>query len=163
MNIEYLNLYDKDGNLVDERGIRGEKTDKLKGISSIYIENFNNEFLIQKTSKSRNNDYSTTGGHVIYGSNFLETIINEVREELGIDISNEDIKEAGSYIDGYYYIKVFYLKKNLDINDLNLSKEEVDYVKWLSMDTINELIEKKKFREGNIKGYQLVLKYRDNL
>ncbi len=162
-DVEYLNLYDMDGNLVRERGIRGKKTDKLKGISIIYIENSSNQFLIQKTSELRNGDYSTTGGHVKYGSNFIETIIMEVKEELGIDISNENIKEITSYIDGYYYVKVFYLKKDINVEDLDILKEEVDSIKWLDIETINELIENKKFREGNIEGYKYVLKYRDNL
>ena len=96
--MEYLNLYDKEGNLTNEKGIRGEKTDKLVGIVIIFIENSNGEFLIQKTSKSRENVYATTGGHVSYGSTFKETVINEVKEELGIDISNDNIIEMNTYI-----------------------------------------------------------------
>ena len=44
--MEYLNLYDKDGNLTEEKGIRGVKTDKLVGIVIIFIENSKGEFLI---------------------------------------------------------------------------------------------------------------------
>ena len=121
--MEYLNLYDKEGNLTNEKGIRGEKTDKLVGIVIIFIENSNGEFLIQKTSKSRENVYATTGGHVSYGSTFKETVINEVKEELGIDISNDDIIEMNTYIREKVIQKVYYLKKNININDIIIQED----------------------------------------
>lgn len=159
--IEYLNLYDKDGNLQKEIGIRGEKTNFLKGIVIIFIENSKGEFLIQKTSSLRNSDYSTTGGHVSYGKTFLESIINEVEEELSIDISNEELKEVYSYIYEDYYQKVYYLKKDININDININ-EEVNYVEWLSKEKINELINNNKFRKGNIEGYKYILELKEN-
>lgn len=155
--MEYLNLYDKEGNLLKEKGIRGEKTDKLVGIVIIFIENSNGEFLIQKTSSSRNSIFATTGGHVSYGSTFLESVINEVKEELGLDISNEKIIEVNTYIRDYYVQKVYYLKKDIDIKDITIQEDEVEYVKWLDKKTINGLIESKKFREGNIEGYKFII------
>ena len=154
--MEYLNLYDRDGKLIKKRGIRGEKTTYLKGIVIIFIENSQGEFLIQKTSSSRNSVFATTGGHVSYGSTFKETIINEVKEELGIDISNEKIIEVNTYIWKHYIQKIYYLKKDININDLTIQKDEVDYVKWLNREEINELINNGQFREGNIEGYRYI-------
>ena len=159
--MEYLNLYDNKGNLLKEKGIRGVKTDKLKGISSIFIENSNGDFLIQKTSKSRNSVYATTGGHVTYGSDFYDTIIREVKEELGVDISGENIIKVHNYISEHYFITLFYLKKDIDINDLKLQKEEVEYVKWLDRKTINELINNNKLREATIDGYKYILNFKE--
>ena len=159
--MEYLNLYDNKGNLLKEKGIRGVKTDKLKGISSIFIENSNGDFLIQKTSKSRNSVYATTGGHVTYGSNFYDTIIREVKEELGVDISGEKIIKVNNYISEHYFITLFYLKKDIDINDLKLQKEEVEFVKWLDKKTINELINNNELREATIVGYKYILSFKE--
>ena len=155
--MEYLNLYDREGNLLNEKGIRGEKNDNLVGIVIIFIQNSNGEFLIQKTSTSRNSIFATTGGHVSYGATFEETIIKEVKEELGIDITNEKIIEINTYIRDYYIQKVYYLKKDIDIKDITIQEDEVDYVKWLNIETINKLIENKEFREGNIEGYQYIV------
>lgn len=159
--IEYLNLYDKDGNLQKEKGIRGKKTKYLKGIVMIFIENSKGEFLIQKTSKSRGSIHATTGGHVEYGSNFLDSVINEVKEELGIDIRDEKIEELYTYIWEMYYQKVYYLKKDIDIKNITIEKEEVEYIKWLSKEEINELINNNEFREGNIEGYKHILKLKE--
>lgn len=155
--MEYLNLYDRQGNLLNEKGIRGEKTSNLVGIVIIFIENSKGEFLIQKTSSSRNNVFATTGGHVSYGSTFEESIINEVKEELGIDITNEKIIEVNTYIREYYIQKVYYLKKDIDIKDITIQEEEVEYVEWLNKETIDKLIENKEFREGNIEGYRYII------
>lgn len=155
--MEYLNLYDRDGNLINKRGIRGEKTNYYKGIVMIFIQNSQGEFLIQKTSSSRNSVFATTGGHVSYGSTFKESIINEVKEELGIDISNEEIIEVDSYIWEHYIQKIYYLKKDIDIKDITIQKDEVEYVKWLDKETIDRLINNNEFREGNIEGYKYII------
>lgn len=155
--MEYLNLYDKEGNLTNEKGIRGEKTDKLVGIVIIFIENSNGEFLIQKTSKSRENVYATTGGHVSYGSTFKETVINEVKEELGIDISNDDVIEMNTYIREKVIQKVYYLKKNININDIIIQEDEVEKIEWLSKKQINKLIDNNEFRKSNIEGYKYII------
>lgn len=155
--MEYLNLYDKEGNLTNEKGIRGEKTDKLIGIVIIFIENSNGEFLIQKTSKSRENVYATTGGHVSYGSTFKETVINEVKEELGIDISNDDIIEMNTYIREKIIQKVYYLKKNININNIIIQEDEVEKIEWLSKKQINKIIDNNEFRKSNIEGYKYII------
>lgn len=155
--MEYLNLYDRQGNLTNEKGIRGEKTDKLVGIVLIFIENSKGEFLIQKTSPSRENVYATTGGHVSYGSTFKETIINEVKEELGIDVANENIIEMNTYIREKIIQKVYYLNKDINIDDITIQEDEVEFITWLSKEKINELIENNEFRPSNIEPYKYIL------
>ena len=157
--MEYLNLYDKEENLTNEKGIRGEITNKLVGIVLIFIENSKGEFLIQKTSPSRENVYATTGGHVSYGSTFEETVINEVKEELGIDITNDNIILMNTYIRERVIQKVFYLKKNISINDITIQEDEVENIEWLSKEKINELIENNEFRTSNIEPYKFVVEH----
>lgn len=155
--MEYLNLYDIDGNLLKEKGVRGINGNGYKGIALIFIENSKGEFLIQKTSKSRDSVYATTGGHVDYGDTFDHTIIKEVREELGIDISNDNIIKMGHFIWNHYYEQVYYLKKDIDIKDIKVLEDEVEFVKWISIEEIFDLIKCKKFREGNINGLMDIL------
>lgn len=108
MRKEYLNLYNRQGQLLTEKGVRGEKTDNLKGISIIFIENSKGQFLIQKTSSKRGGIFATTGGHVSYGSDFLSTILKEIKEELGLNIKREKIIDVYSYVWKHYFIKVFF-------------------------------------------------------
>ena len=158
--MEYLNLYDKSGNLTKEKRIREVKTDKLVGIVIIFIENSNGEFLIQKTSDSRESEFATTGGHVTYGLTFEQAIIAEVKEELGIEITNEEITLVNTYIREFFVQKVYYLKKDIDIHDITIQEDEVEYVKWLDKQTIAKLIENGEFRKSNIPGYEDVINNR---
>lgn len=155
--MEYLNLYDKNGNLLKEKGIRGEKSDNLVGIVIIFVQNSNGEFWIQKTSKNRNSIYATTGGHVSYGDDFIETVIKEMKEELNIDINKNEIQEINTYIRDYYIQKVYYTKKDIDIKNIKVQKSEVDFVEWLSIEKIKELIKNNCFREGNIEAFNYII------
>mgnify|MGYP003309599416 CR=1 FL=1 len=56
-----------------------------------------------------------------------------------------------------------YLKKDIDISELTLQEDEVEYVKWLSVDEINILIDNNEFREGNIKSFNYLINNKDNL
>ena len=87
--MEYLNVYDDNLSLLNKKVKRGEQLPPNEHIliTIIYIENNNHEFLIQKTSPEKSGLYSSTGGHVQYKENSKQTIIREVFEELGVDIS----------------------------------------------------------------------------
>lgn len=155
--MEYLNLYDRSGNLLNEKGIRGENNNNLVGIVIIFIQNSKGEFLIQKTSKNRNSIYATTGGHVSYGDDFIETAVKEIKEELSINIDKNEMREINTYIRDYYIQKVYYVKKDIDIKNIKVQESEVDFVEWLSVDKINELINNNCFREGNIEAFNYIV------
>ena len=144
--MELLDIYDNNGIKTGKTIERGDKTVKLNenehiAVAVIFIENDNKEFLIQKTSKEKGGEFSSTGGHVDSGETPLESIKREVKEELGINVDNDNIEEYGfiSYDMPLRYI--FYLKKNMDINDIKVQKEEVDYVKYMTKEEIQRLIE----------------------
>ena len=100
---EYTDLYDENKNLTGEKLFR-EKGTKLivpKGRYSIvvlaFIENSKGEFLFQMTSKRKKNVWATTGGHVKSGQTSKEAIIEEIKEELGIDINEDEVKLFKTY------------------------------------------------------------------
>lgn len=59
----------------------------------VVIRNSKGEFLMQKRVESKGGDWGVTGGHPKSGETPLEGIITEVREELGLDFSNEKFTE----------------------------------------------------------------------
>ena len=118
------------------------------------IENSEGKFLIQKTSKEKGENYATTGGHVLSGETSKEAIIRETEEELGIDISKENIIYIGDLLFGIPIGEIYYLKKELDISKLKLQQEGVKKVEYLSEDEILKLIETDKI----IKSHGLMFK-----
>ena len=137
--------------------------------------NFN--ILLQKRSKNKklwpNKWDVTVGGHVDEGEIGRQTIIRECREELGIDVKENEIKylvsstsvyEKNNYLNKHYD-ECYLILKDVDITKLKLQKEEVSDVQYFSKDELLERIENnfdgltektgswhflKKILEGNI-------------
>lgn len=161
--MEYLQVFDEKKKVLNEKVSRDEKYNLPDGkhfmIVLIFIENNKGEFLLQKTSKSRHSCIATTGGHVTYGDNAIETVIKECKEELDIDILSNEFSYVDTVLFKNCFLETFYTKMEIDPNKLTLQTEEVENVKWYTQDEIATFIENGEFREGNIKPYQKVLEY----
>ena len=68
-------------------------------------------------------------------------IKREVKEELGVNVDNEQIEEYGFLLYDKPIRYLYYLKKNIPLDKLVIQKEEVEYVEYMSVSKINELIE----------------------
>ena len=53
----------------------------------------------------------------------------------------------------------FYLKKDIDINDIKLQEDEVESISYKSIDEIKELIDKGLMHAGHAKVLERVLDY----
>lgn len=143
--MELLDLYDENGNVTGKTIVRGDKSAKVESnehiaLATIFIENSEGKFLIQKTSKEKGDVFSTTGGHVDSGETPLDTIIRETKEEIGVSIDSDEIEEYGYMMFDMPLRFIFYVKKDVDVSNLKLQKEEVDYVKYMSVEEIQDLI-----------------------
>lgn len=123
-------------------------------VAVIFIENSEGKYLIQKTSKEKGEKYATTGGHVLSGEIPKTAIIRETKEELGLDVSNENIIYIGDLLFGIPFGEIYYLKKDLDIAKLKLQQEEVEQVEYLTKTEILKLIETEKM----VKSHGLMFK-----
>lgn len=149
--MEYLDIYNEKKEKLNKKVKRGDKilANEHILVSVIFIENSEGKFLIQKTSKEKGEKHATTGGHVLSGENSKEAIIREVKEELGLDISNEDIIHIGDLLFGIPFGEIYYLKKDLDITKLKPQQEEVEKVEYLSKNEILKLIENDKITKSH--------------
>lgn len=143
--MELLDVYDNYGNVTGRTIIRGDKTASLAenehiALAVIFIENDKGEFLIQKTSKEKGGMFSSTGGHVNSGETPLISIKREVKEELGINIDYDDIEECGFLLYDKPLRYLYYLKKDIPLEEISIQEEEVENVQYMSISKINELI-----------------------
>lgn len=74
---------------------------------------------------------------LINGETPLKTIKREVREKLGVNIDNDNIIELGFLLYNKPIRYLYYLKK-ININNIKLQKEEVEYVKYINISEINK-------------------------
>lgn len=156
---EYTDLYDENKKLTDKKLFR-EKGFKLtvpKGYYNIvvlaFIKNSKDEFLLQKISKNKGSMWAVTGGHVKSGETSLECVINEIKEELGIFINENDIHLFKTYKYETAFKDVYYIEKDIDVKNLNYEKDEVEYAEYFTVDEINQLIENGEFRKTNIDAF----------
>ncbi len=154
--MEYLDIYNEKKEKLNKKIKRGDKLLDNEHIlvAVIFIENSKGKYLIQKTSKEKGEKYATTGGHVLSGETPKTAIIRETKEELGLDVSNENIIYIGDLLFGIPFGEIYYLKKDLDIAKLKLQQEEVEQVEYLTKTEILKLIETEKM----VKSHGLMFK-----
>ena len=152
--MELLNVYDNEGNLLDKVIPRGDKSVVLNdnehiGVVVIFIENSKGEFLMQKTSVEKGSEYSSTGGHIDKGETPLSSIVREIKEELGIDVDSNELEYLGYLLYDRPIRFMYYLKKDIDIKDIVVQEEEVEFVKYMSVSEIKEIISKEEITKSH--------------
>ncbi len=117
-------------------------------IVHVYPVNSKGEILIQKRSphvKTKPNMWATTGGSVIAGENFYQGGMRELREELGIEVSDEDARLLSIMERPNRFRAIWLVRTDIDITELKLQKEEVADAMWATPDTIRQMVESGEF------------------
>ena len=108
--------------------------------------NSNGEILVQKRAMCKKRFPGLwdmpCAGHVDAGETSKQGAIREAKEEIGVDVKEEEIKFWFEYIedDCWEIGQVFLFKCDKKIDEFILQKEEVELVKWLSFDEFKELL-----------------------
>lgn len=111
-----------------------------------WLMNDKNELLIQKRGASliRNpNKWNFTGGAVDTGESSYEGAKREVKEELGIDVDNLEL--LLSFRREHDFVDVWIGRVNIELEDLQTSEREVQEVKWVSLEQLEELMANDEF------------------
>lgn len=157
--MEMLEVFDEFNNSLGYSTSRDEVHEKKlwhRHVSA-WIMNYKGDILLQRralTKKKNPGLWSKTGGHVEYGEDVITAIKREIFEEIGLKVENYEFVKIFKY-DGdneknfaYSYI-VF---TNLKENEFILQKEEVDSVKYYS---IEEMVSNKNNKEFTFSKWDL--------
>ena len=161
---ELRDLYDINSNKTNKTYYKGDLIPKgyYPMVVMVVIRNSKGEFLMQKRVKEKGGDWGVTGGHPKSGETPIEGIITEVKEELGLDFSNEKFIEYDSGCDGKDCYKMYYINKDIDLNDITIQKEELSEVKWFTMDELKRMVELKELNNDQISCFIKVCDYIKN-
>ena len=159
--------------IVNEKGIpTGQTVDRdtahLKSIwhrtSHVWLVRKKNEtvqILLQKRAaiKSFPGCYDiSSAGHIPAGDDFIPSALRELKEELGISATAEELICCGDrtiiWDDVFFgkeyhdrqYTRVFVLCKDLEETDFRLQQEEVDSVRWMDLTECMQAVEVNSFR-----------------
>ena len=158
---ELRDLYDKYSNKTDKTYRKGEPIPKgyYPMVVMVVIRNSNGEFLMQKRVASKGGDWGVTGGHPKSGETPTEGIITEVKEELGLDFSRENFIEYDAGCDGKDCYKMYFVTKDIDLNDIKIQEEELSEVRWFTMDELRNMVNSGELNEDQIACFNKVCNY----
>ena len=161
---ELRDLYDKDSNKTNKTYYKGDVIPEgyYPMVVMVVIRNSKGEFLMQKRVESKGGDWGVTGGHPKSGETPLEGIVTEVKEELGLDFSNDNFIEYDSGCDGKDCYKMYFVTKDIDINNIIIQKEELSEVKWFSMEELQHMVDIKELNDDQIACFIKVCNYLKN-
>ena len=143
--MELWDLYDENRNVTGKIHERGKEI--LDGyyhlVVHIWIKNSEGQYLISRRDKSRESYplyLECQGGSVLYGETSKEGAIREVKEEVGIDLSNT----LGTMIytkmrkDFHDIMDVWLFEYNGEVDLSKATTNEVCEVKWMTYDEVKD-------------------------
>lgn len=150
--MELIQIVDENGNFTGQIIDKEEAHDKnlLHNEVAAFIINDKKQVLLQKRSANKRfnpNKWALCAGHVDAYESLGDAILREIKEEVGLDISKDDlhqfgereftIRDSNSHITYFYYIR-----SNLNEKDFIIQKEELSEVKWFDIDEVIDMIKK---------------------
>ena len=161
---ELRDLYDINSNKTNKTYRKGDLIPEgyYPMVVMVVIRNSNGEFLMQKRVESKGGDWGVTGGHPKSGETPIEGIITELKEELGLDFSKENFIEYDSGCDGKDCYKMYFVTKDININDITIQQEELSEVRWFTMDELKGMVNSGELNEDQIACFNKVCNYLNN-
>lgn len=164
--MEKRDLYDINRNLTGETIYKGDSIPDGKFILVVlsFIQNSKGEFLIQKRSVQKHGKYGSTGGHAKTGETSIQAMMTEINEEIGLNINEDELNLVYSGRDDIdkVFFDLYYIKKDFSTDSLTLQEEEVESVKWMTIDEIKQLISTNEFLDSNVDEFYKILDYLNN-
>ena len=166
--MELIEIVDENGDFTGQIMDKEEAHDKnlLHNEVGIFIINDDGKVLLQKRSANKRfapNKWGLCAGHVDAYETLEDAAIREIKEEVGLDVSYEElipygereitISDSNSHITYFYYVKC-----NKKEDEFIIQEEELSEVKWFNIDEIITMIkdEKTSFKENRIKLFEKI-------
>ena len=143
--MEYLDVYDLSGEKTGRTVLRSsdfsdfDKDDRLL-LVHVCVFNSNHELLMQRRQLTKDRypgiwDVSA-GGFVVSGETSRQAVKRELREEIGIEISDDEIELVHREPFGIVFDDFYMVHRDQDISQLEYQKDEVMDLAWGSRATV---------------------------
>lgn len=149
--MEYWDIYDSARNKTDRTMVRGDgfREDAYHLVVHVCIFNKKGDCLIQQRQSTKEGwaDYwdLTAGGAATKGDTSQKAAERELMEELGIEIDLTNIRPNLTVNFEKGFNDIYLVEKEVDLSKLSLQIEEVQDVRWASLDEIDQMIQSDEF------------------
>ena len=142
--MEFVDVYNNRHEKLNYQKNRKELNNgELRLSSFIWVINDKEEVLIQQrlsNTKKKPNMWGATAGGVKAGENSMNRALRELKEELGIIASKEELEFIGSYKRIVDFVEVWLCKKNVEKNEIIINPDEVQDVRWVTINEFDNMI-----------------------
>ena len=132
-------------------------------VTDVFIFNSKNQLFLTRRAPNKKGGllWEGTGGSLLVGENSEEAILREIKEEIGLEVERKELfllktvrrdeEKSPRFKD------IWILKRDFEIDELFLQKEEVVDAKWVNLDEFIQMIKNKEtvdtldFREYDFK------------
>lgn len=80
------------------------------------------------------------GGGVLAGETTKQAAVREISEELGVIIDESELELLEVFKNGNYFMDIYVVRKDIDLEGITLQPDEVVDAKYLSSDEIDNMI-----------------------
>ena len=145
--MEYWYIYDKDGHFTGRKKGKYEKwgEDEYHLATEVWVINSKKQILIQQRSEKCQllpGIWALTTGRVVSGETTRQGCIRELKEELGIEAKEEECNLVKSLLKNRLGMiwDIYFLRKDVELEDVTLQKEEVSTVKLVNTDEFRDML-----------------------
>ncbi len=149
--MELIDIYDENNKATGE--VIDRKEAHQKGLwhheSVVIVMNEKNQILLQKRSYKRHNypgKWGLMAGHVMSGDTPKATAVRELKEEIGLQVYQKDLRFIEIYVKNVpsnrAFIYIYLVKTDKKESEYTIQKEELSEVKYYSIDSLIKRIKK---------------------
>ena len=162
--MEYRELYDENRKKLNQKIIKDDPVPKGTYYTVVYlfVEDDNHKFLIQKRTPDKNGKWSITSGHPKGEETSLDGVLAEAKEELGLTLDKDKLILYDTQRTDHFFGDFYYIQMPITLEDIVLQKEEVDDVRFATLDEIEELIFQDEFMDKHVPWFYRFKTYYEN-
>jgi len=174
---EYIDIVDRDGNSMQKIALKSEahKNGWYHNTIHLWLYTSDGNILLQQRSHKKTIypllwDVSVAG-HIDAGETFIDALLRETKEEIGLQLNAEDVKQvdtrrheseyANGIIKDYEFHQVFIAELEASLHELSPQQDEVEALKLVSFSEFEDLLEHSSsnshFIASNTSYYEFVL------
>lgn len=162
--MEYWDLYNEDKQLLGKTIKRGEKLEEGEYHLVVGIWTVTPEGKILLTQRHPDKDWGLlwecSGGGVLAGESSLEGAVRELKEEIGVEVTEAGLQFMGSLRTKHYFVDSYLYVTDIDLKMLRLQKKEVVDAKLVTLEEFEAMNEEGLIVEAMVAEFRL---YQDKL
>ena len=145
---EYWDVYDKNRVFQNRTIRRGDSfaEGEYYVCCEVWLQNSKGEMLVTQRhpSKKAGGLWEFVGGGVLAGETTAQAAVREVKEEIGITLTNDELSLLDVYRHRNYFLDIYLVKIDVDIQRLVLNRTETVDAKWVSKEELRLMIENRE-------------------